>query len=92
MSRPQALLHYTFAALSGDVPASMTVGYRYWAGIGTKQSCKDALGWYKSAADAALAEAEERVKEATKLAQSQDIVDIIVSEPIAIRIHPTEIE
>ena len=32
----------------------MTVGYRYWAGIGTKQSCKDALGWYKSAADAAL--------------------------------------
>ncbi|TKA54602.1 hypothetical protein B0A53_03009 [Rhodotorula sp. CCFEE 5036] len=49
-----ALLHYTFAALSGDVPASMTVGYRYWAGIGTKQSCKDALGWYKSAADAAL--------------------------------------
>ncbi len=54
MSRPQALLHYTFAALSGDVPASMTVGYRYWAGIGTKQSCKDALGWYKSAADAAL--------------------------------------
>jgi len=44
------------------------------------------------AADAALAEAEERVKEATKLAQPQDIVDIIVSEPIAIRIHPTEIE
>lgn len=29
----------------------MTVGYRHWAGIGTKQSCKDALPWYKSAAD-----------------------------------------
>jgi len=29
----------------------MTVGYRHWVGIGTKQSCKDALGWYKSAAD-----------------------------------------
>ncbi|GAA5878161.1 hypothetical protein JCM3774_004315 [Rhodotorula dairenensis] len=49
-----ALLHYTFAALSGHVPASMTVGYRHWAGIGTKQSCKDALGWYKAAADAAV--------------------------------------
>ncbi|GAA5863624.1 hypothetical protein JCM1840_000083 [Sporobolomyces johnsonii] len=49
-----ALLHYTFAALSGHVPASMTVGYRHWAGIGTKQSCQDALPWYKAAADAAV--------------------------------------
>lgn len=47
----QALLHYTFAALSGYAPASMTVGYRHWVGIGTKQSCKDAHGWYKAAAD-----------------------------------------
>lgn len=50
----QALLHYTFAALSGHTPASMTVGYRHWAGIGTKQSCKDALPWYKAAADSAI--------------------------------------
>ncbi|GAA5896688.1 ubiquitin ligase complex subunit HRD3 [Sporobolomyces salmoneus] len=49
-----ALLHYTFSALSGHVPASMTVGYRHWAGIGTKQSCRDALPWYKSAAEAAI--------------------------------------
>ncbi|GAA5955010.1 hypothetical protein JCM21900_002759 [Sporobolomyces salmonicolor] len=49
-----ALLHYTFAALSRHVPASMTVGYRHWAGIGTKQSCQDALPWYKAAADAAV--------------------------------------
>ncbi|GAA5897484.1 hypothetical protein JCM8208_003284 [Rhodotorula glutinis] len=49
-----ALLHYTFAALSGHTPASMTVGYRHWAGIGTKQSCKDALPWYKAAADSAI--------------------------------------
>ncbi|GAA5872577.1 hypothetical protein JCM16303_004569 [Sporobolomyces ruberrimus] len=49
-----ALLHYTFSALSGHVPASMTVGYRHWAGIGTKQSCQDALPWYKSAAEAAI--------------------------------------
>lgn len=32
----------------------MTVGYRHWAGIGTKQSCKDALPWYKAAADSAI--------------------------------------
>jgi SEL1 protein len=49
-----SLLHYTFAALSAHVPASMTVGYRHWVGIGTKQSCPDALGWYKSAADQAM--------------------------------------
>lgn len=58
-----ALLHYTFAALARDMKneaqidetllphASMAVGYRHWAGIGTRQSCKDALGWYKAAAD-----------------------------------------
>ncbi|GAA5916071.1 hypothetical protein JCM6882_008305 [Rhodosporidiobolus microsporus] len=49
-----ALLHYTFAALGGNIPASMTVGYRHWAGIGTKQSCKDALPWYKAAAEASM--------------------------------------
>ncbi|KAM0793126.1 hypothetical protein ACM66B_000604 [Microbotryomycetes sp. NB124-2] len=53
-SQGSALLHYTFAALSKHVPASMTVGYRHWMGIGTKKSCKDALGWYKAAADAAM--------------------------------------
>ncbi|GAA6007079.1 hypothetical protein JCM11491_001501 [Sporobolomyces phaffii] len=49
-----ALVHYTFAALSGHVPATMTVGYRHWAGIGAKQSCQAALPWYKSAAEAAI--------------------------------------
>lgn len=47
----QALLYYTFAALGGDPAAEMTVGYRHWAGISTKQSCSDAIGYYKSAAD-----------------------------------------
>ncbi|KAI5479884.1 ubiquitin-protein ligase Sel1/Ubx2 [Pseudohyphozyma bogoriensis] len=49
-----SLLYYTFAALGGHIPASMTVGYRHWAGIGVKQSCQEALGWYKSAADHAM--------------------------------------
>jgi hypothetical protein len=29
----------------------MAVGYRHWAGIGTQQSCSDALPFYKSAAE-----------------------------------------
>ncbi|BGP12880.1 hypothetical protein JCM10213_005166 [Rhodosporidiobolus nylandii] len=49
-----ALLHYTFAALGGNIPASMAAGYRHWAGIGTKQSCKEALQYYKTAADASM--------------------------------------
>lgn len=49
-----AVLHYTFAALSGQAEAEMTMGYRNWVGIGVKQSCPDALPWYKNAADRAM--------------------------------------
>lgn len=45
-----ALLYYTFAALGGDYAAEMSLGYRHWTGIGTQQSCGDALPFYKSAA------------------------------------------
>ncbi|MBP88527.1 MAG: serine protease [Planctomycetaceae bacterium] len=44
----------------------------------------------KKAADAAVAAAAKRLQDAKKLAQPKDIVDIIVSEPIAIRIKPAE--
>lgn len=49
-----AVLHYTFSALSGQAEAEMTMGYRSWVGIGVKQSCPDALPWYKNAADRAM--------------------------------------
>lgn len=49
-----ALLYYTFAALGGDYAAEMSLGYRHWTGIGTKQSCSDALPFYKSAATKAM--------------------------------------
>ena len=45
------MLYYTFGALGGSPEAEITAGYRHWAGIGTKQSCGDALPFYKSAAD-----------------------------------------
>ncbi len=44
----------------------------------------------KNAAAAALAAAVEQVKRATGAAQPRDIVDIVVSEPIAIRVKPAE--
>jgi SEL1 protein len=50
-----AVLHYTFSALSGRIEAEQTMGYRYWTGIGVPQNCQDALPWYKSAADKAIA-------------------------------------
>ncbi len=42
------------------------------------------------AAVVALNAAAEKVKQATQRAQPRDIVDIVVSEPIAIRVKPAE--
>lgn len=47
----QALLYLTFAALGGDTAAEMTLGYRYFMGIGTEQSCNDAVYYYKKVAE-----------------------------------------
>lgn len=44
----------------------------------------------QKAAAAALAAAKEQVKQATAAAQPRDIVDIVVSEPITIRVKPAE--
>jgi hypothetical protein len=44
----------------------------------------------QKAATAAVAAAAEQVKKATANAQPRDIVDIVVSEPIAIRVNPTD--
>lgn len=44
----------------------------------------------QKSATAAVAAATEQVKKATANAQPRDIVDIVVSEPIAIRVNPAE--
>ncbi len=44
----------------------------------------------KAAADAALAAAKKQLEAAEKQAQPRDIVDIIVSQPISIRVKPAE--
>ena len=49
-----------------------------------------ALKTRQQAATAAIAVAAEQVKQATQKAQPRDIVDIVVSEPIAIHVKPAE--
>ncbi|TFK26490.1 HCP-like protein [Coprinopsis marcescibilis] len=51
----KAQLYYTFAANGGDRGARMALGYRYWSGIGTQDSCDRALAWYGTAAEQAMA-------------------------------------
>ncbi|XP_011500969.1 PREDICTED: protein sel-1 homolog 1 [Ceratosolen solmsi marchali] len=50
-SQAKALLHYTAAALGGDIRAQMVMGYRYWAGITTQASCENALDFYRKVAN-----------------------------------------
>jgi hypothetical protein len=44
----------------------------------------------QKAADAAVAAADKLLKDATAAAQPKDIVDIVVSTPISIRVKPAE--
>ncbi len=50
----------------------------------------EGLAERKKAAEAALAAAQNQLQQATAVAQPRDIVDIVVSEPIAIRVKPAE--
>ena len=50
----------------------------------------EALAARQKAATAALAAAADQLKKANEVAQPRDIVDIVVSEPIAIRVKPAE--
>ena len=51
IDQAKALLYYTFAAHTGEKGAQMALGYRFWAGIGVNDDCKQALDWYRAAAD-----------------------------------------
>ena len=54
-----------------------------------EKAAQDAVAKQK-AADAAVAEAEKILKTATAAAQPKDIVDIVVSTPVSIRVKPAE--
>ena len=55
VDQARALLYYTFAAHGHHPGASMALGYRNWAGIGTNENCMAALEWYESAAETVMA-------------------------------------
>ncbi|EDW83264.1 uncharacterized protein Dwil_GK22768 [Drosophila willistoni] len=50
VSQPQALIHYTLAALGDDTLAQMALGYRYLYGINVPINCEKALVQYKRVA------------------------------------------
>lgn len=54
------------------------------------QKAVEAVAARQKAATAALSAVAEQLKKATEAAQPRDIVDIVVSEPIAIRVKPAE--
>ncbi|KZV81209.1 HCP-like protein [Exidia glandulosa HHB12029] len=51
----KALLYYTFAAHQGDYGSEMSLGFRYWSGIGVKEDCMAAMEWYEAAAEKSMA-------------------------------------
>lgn len=51
VDQAKAQLYFTFAANGGDKGAQQALAYRYWSGIGTSESCENALPWYGSAAE-----------------------------------------
>jgi hypothetical protein len=50
----------------------------------------EAIGTRQKAAMAALTAAMNQVKQATDRAQPQDIVDLLVTQPVILRVLPTE--
>ncbi|KAM6502505.1 hypothetical protein JOM56_002482 [Amanita muscaria] len=54
VNQAKAQLYYTFAANGGDKGAQLALGYRYWSGIGTTESCQRAMYWYENAAEQAM--------------------------------------
>ncbi|KAG6855982.1 hypothetical protein H0H87_008662 [Tephrocybe sp. NHM501043] len=55
VDQAKAQLYYTFAANGGHRGAQMALGYRYWSGIGTQESCERASVWYEAASEQVLA-------------------------------------
>ncbi|KAG6920181.1 hypothetical protein DXG01_004950 [Tephrocybe rancida] len=55
VDQAKAQLYYTFAANGGSRGAQMALGYRYWSGIGTHESCERASSWYEAASEQVLA-------------------------------------
>ncbi|KAF2177646.1 HCP-like protein [Zopfia rhizophila CBS 207.26] len=51
----KAMLYHTLAADGGDIRSEMTIAYRHSSGIATPRNCNEAVFYYKSVADKAIA-------------------------------------
>lgn len=47
----KALLYLSFAANNNDIPAQISLGYRYLFGIGTERNCDESVWYYRKIAD-----------------------------------------
>ncbi|KAG4095479.1 HCP-like protein [Neocallimastix lanati (nom. inval.)] len=47
----KALLYLSFAAMNNDIPAQISLGYRYLFGIGTERNCDESIWYYRKIAD-----------------------------------------
>lgn len=51
-SLPAAILHWTFAAATGNIYASTALAFRHMHGLGVPKNCRTAAQYYRRAADA----------------------------------------
>ncbi|KAH7463616.1 Protein sel-1-like protein 2 [Phytophthora ramorum] len=54
-----AMTHYYFAALGGDIGASMALGHKHLLGLGAPKKCESAVRYYEVAANEAVARREQ---------------------------------
>ncbi|CAI5701411.1 hypothetical protein KXD40_002679 [Peronospora effusa] len=56
-----AITRYYFAALDGDIGASMALGHKHWLGVGVPKKCESAVRYYEVAANEAVARREHNM-------------------------------
>ncbi|POM73832.1 Sel-1 family protein [Phytophthora palmivora] len=56
-----AMSHYYFAALGGDMGATMALGHKHLLGLGAPKKCESAVRYYEVAANEAVARREQNV-------------------------------
>ncbi|CAH0514337.1 unnamed protein product [Peronospora belbahrii] len=57
-----AMTHYYFAALGGEIGASMALGHKHLLGLGTPKKCESAVRYYEVAANEAVTRREQNAK------------------------------
>ncbi|RLN62036.1 hypothetical protein BBJ29_005130 [Phytophthora kernoviae] len=61
LDEASAMTNYYFAALGGDIGASMTLGHKHLLGLGAPKKCESAVRYYEVAANEGVARREQNV-------------------------------